>query len=94
MKHVLYYQSASDFREKAPLHFAAHRAHWERFLADGTLLLIGPFANPEEGSMGVFSSHESAEDFARNDPFVLNGVASSWVIREWNEALYDPAKPR
>jgi uncharacterized protein YciI len=87
MKYVLWYQSASDVREKAPLHFAAHRAHWERFLQDGTLLMIGPFANPEEGSMAVFSTREAAEDFARNDPFVTNGVASNWVVREWNEVL-------
>jgi uncharacterized protein YciI len=89
MKYVVFYQSSPDVREKAPLHFAAHRAHWERFLADKTLLLIGPFANPEEGAMSVFATREAAEDFARNDPFVLNGVVTSWFVREWNEVLYD-----
>jgi len=52
------------------------------------LLMYGPFANAqEEGSMAVFASRESAEEFVREDPFVLNGVIRSWQIREWNEAF-------
>ena len=37
--------------------------------------------------MAVFASRESAEEFAREDPFVLNGVVRSWQIREWNETF-------
>lgn len=87
MKYALIYESAEDFRAKAPLHFAAHQARWGEFHADGTLLMIGPFANPEEGAMAIFTTREAAEGFAAGDPFVLNGVVGSWHIREWNEAL-------
>ncbi|HKS71225.1 MAG TPA: YciI family protein [Ktedonobacterales bacterium] len=89
-KYVLFYESAADVRTKAPLHFAAHRARWHEFQSRGVLLLIGPFANPEEGAMGVFTTREAAEEFARDDPFVLGGVVRSWSIREWNEAIGDP----
>ncbi|MBV8154556.1 MAG: hypothetical protein JO029_14925 [Candidatus Eremiobacteraeota bacterium] len=87
MKYVLYYQSADDVMEKAPLHGAAHRAWWDGFLKDGSLLMIGPFANPKEGAMGVFKTREAAEAFVAGDPFVLNGVVKSWQIREWLEAI-------
>jgi uncharacterized protein YciI len=87
MKYVLYYVSADDVREKAPLHFAAHAARWKQFQAEGTLLMVGPFANPEEGAMAIFTTREAAESFAKDDPFVKNGVVKSWVIREWNEAI-------
>lgn len=87
MKYVLFHESAGDIRSKAPLHFAAHRAHFEAFHARGTLLLIGPFASPEEGAMAIFRTREAAEEFAAGDPFVLNGVVRTWHIREWNEAL-------
>jgi uncharacterized protein len=87
MKYVLYYQSSPAVIEKAPLHAVAHRAHWQKYIADGTLLMIGPFADPKEGAMGIFTSRQAAEDFAARDPFVLNGVASSWVVREWREAI-------
>jgi uncharacterized protein YciI len=87
VKYVLYYQSSPEVREKAPIHGAAHRAHWNEFLENGTLLMIGPFANPHEGAMGIFTTREAAEGFATGDPFVLNGVVSNWVVREWAEAI-------
>jgi uncharacterized protein len=87
MKYVLYYQPSPDVMTKAPLHAQAHRAHWNDYLANGTLLMIGPFANPREGAMGIFTTREAAESFAESDPFVLNGVVSEWVVREWMEAI-------
>ncbi|HYL26343.1 MAG TPA: YciI family protein [Candidatus Nitrosotalea sp.] len=87
MKYVLFYQSSPDVARLAPVHGAAHRAHWDGFLANGTLLMIGPFADPREGAMAVFTSREAAEAFAKDDPFVLNGVVSSWSVREWSEAV-------
>lgn len=50
--------------------------------------MIGTFANAQEdGSMAVFTTREAAEAFARDDPFVVNGVVRRWYIREWNEAI-------
>jgi uncharacterized protein YciI len=84
VKYVLWYQSGDDVLEKAPLHFDAHRALIAEFAAAGTLLMTGPFADPREGAMSIFATREAAEDFAARDPFVANGVAKHWVIREWN----------
>ena len=93
MKAVVFYESAADLAEKAPLHMAAHRARWQEFVGRGELLMIGPFANAlEDGSMGIFTTREAAEEFVRSDPFVLHGVVRNWTIREWNEALV-PEKP-
>ncbi len=91
MKYVLFYESAPDVASQAPLHFAAHRARWAGFQARGSLLMIGPFGDPQaEGSMAVFTTREAAEEFATNDPFVLNGVVERWFVREWNEVLVQP----
>jgi uncharacterized protein YciI len=35
--------------------------------------------------MGVFTSREAAEEFVRDDPFVVNGAVSKWHIREWRQ---------
>ncbi len=87
-KYVLLYESAGDVRSKAPMYFRAHVARWKEFQDQGTLLMIGTFANPQdEGSMAIFTTREAAEAFARSDPFVLNGVVRRWSIREWNEAI-------
>ncbi len=91
MKYVVLYESADDIGARAAAHFPAHRARYEGFVAGGTLLMIGTFANPqEEGSMGIFTTREAAEEFVAGDPFVLNGVVRAWHIREWNEVLTPP----
>jgi uncharacterized protein len=88
MKYVLLYESANDVAAKAPAQFAAHSERVARFHAAGTLLMIGVFANVQrDGAMGIFTSRDSAEEFALGDPFVLNGVVVSWEIREWRESL-------
>jgi uncharacterized protein YciI len=87
-KYVLLYESAADVLATAPAHLAAHSARGQAFHDRGALLAYGPFGNPQqEGSMAIFTSREAAEKFAREDPFVLNGVVGGWQVREWNEAF-------
>ncbi len=86
-KYVLFYESSDDVLSKAPLYIAEHRARWQEFHEKGLLLMVGPFANPRDGAMGIFTTRESAERFADGDPFVVNGVVSRWRVEEWNEAL-------
>ena len=88
MKYVLFYESADDVASKVPQHFPAHRERFEEFRARGSLLMIGAFGDPQdEGSMAIFTTREAAEEFARGDPFVLNGVVRNWRVLEWNEVL-------
>jgi uncharacterized protein YciI/ketosteroid isomerase-like protein len=88
MKYVLLYESADNVLAKGPAHFDAHVARGHEFHDRGSLQLYGPFGDPQlEGSMAVFSSREAAEEFAKGDPFVLNGVVRDWQIREWDETF-------
>src|SRR6202035_2532419 len=65
----------------------ASRSAGREFHARGTLLMAGPMADPTAGAIGIFTSREAAEEFIRDDPFVVNGVVAKWTIREWNEVL-------
>ncbi len=88
MKYVLFYESGPDVASKAPAVFPEHRARLDDFHARGSLLLVGTFEDAQRnGSMSVFTSREAAEEFARGDPFVVNGVVASWRVLEWNEVL-------
>ncbi len=87
MKAVMFYEVAEDGLTRARLHYEAHRARLREFHSRGVLLMAGPFANPAEGAMGVFTSREAAEEFIENDPFVVNGVVRAWRLLEWNEVL-------
>lgn len=87
-KYVLLYVSAENVLAKAAEHFPAHSARGQAFHERGSLLAYGPFSNAQEhGAMAVFTTREAAEQFAREDPFVVNGVVRDWEIREWDEAF-------
>ncbi|MFG2331725.1 YciI family protein [Streptomyces sp. NPDC048604] len=88
MKYVVFYESADDVAGKAPAFFAEHVARYDKYVADGSLLMIGPFADPQQdGSMAIFATRQAAEDFVSGDPFVLHGVVRGWTIKAWDEAL-------
>ena len=73
--------------EKARLHFPAHKARLDAFQARGDLIAVGPWADPREGAMAIFRSRAAAEEFVKEDPFVVNGVIASHEIKDWNESL-------
>ncbi len=73
---------------KAPANFPAHRELWHTFAGQGTLLMVGPvLGSPHVGALAVFTTKDAANEFARDDPFVTNGVVASWSVVEWKEAL-------
>jgi len=92
VKYVLSYSGPSDMERVREL-FPPHRSAWKAFQDRGQLLMIGPFADPRQGAMGIFTTREAAEAFVRSDPFVLEGVVSRWEIREWREALVPEPSP-
>ena len=87
MKYVMLYETDPEKLPLAQAHFKAHRARLDDFHARGTLRLAGPYQNPLEGALGIFTSREAAEEFIRGDPFVINGVVRNPAVRAWNEVL-------
>lgn len=64
---------------------AAHIARSQELHARGTLLMSGAFLdNPQEplSTIGVLTTREAAEEYIKGDPFVQNGMISTWYIRE------------
>jgi uncharacterized protein len=87
MKCVMFYETAPEGLEKAKIYYQAHQARLKEFNDRGSLLMAGPWANPAEGALGVFTDRAAAEEFISGDPFVINGVVKSWKLRDWNEVL-------
>lgn len=52
----------------------------------GELLLAGALAEPVDRALLVFhvADKSKVEDFARKDPYVLNGLVKKWEVRPWN----------
>lgn len=85
MKCVVLYTADPDGLAKAPELFPAHSEWFGRFTADGTLLMIGTFADVQaHGSMAIFTDRAAAEAFVAGDPFVLEGVVAGYELRDWN----------
>lgn len=74
-------------------HRPRHRAYYESLSDD--LVLSGPYLDEKGnpiGSMIVIrmSSQEAAEQFARADPFVIEGVFASLTVWRWDWFMKRP----
>jgi uncharacterized protein YciI len=85
MKAVVIGEPSGATMEQIMTVFPRHRAVVELFVARGDVIGIGPFA--DLGNMAIFRSREAAESFAKQDPFILEGLVKSVVIRDWNDSM-------
>jgi len=46
-------------------------------------------ANPVDGAVILFraDSPAAAEEFAKSDPYVVNGIVKKWHVREWTTVV-------
>lgn len=85
MYYVLFYKTVDKYLElrepfrKAHLELAA-QAH-----LTGSLVMAGALDEPADEALLIFKSNgpNTAVDFARNDPYVKNGLISEWKVRPW-----------
>ena len=94
MKHfLLFYDVGENFVEARQAYRELHLKHAWAAAARGELLLAGALAAPADGAVLLFraDSPQVAESFARNDPYVLNGLVPRWRVREWTTVVGDGA---
>jgi len=87
MKHfLLIYEYAPDWQDRRVAHRPAHLELARAAAARGELQLGGavPQGDPAFGLL-LFKTEtaQTAEDFARADPYVTQGVVTGWRVREW-----------
>jgi uncharacterized protein len=87
MKAVVFYETGSSTMEQIMAVYPRHKAYLDSFVEKRQVYGIGPFAGDREGSMGIFKSREIAEEFVKNDPFVLEGLVGKITIKEWNDSF-------
>ena len=86
MYSLLLYDLVDDYLERRGPLRDAHLALVRRAHEDGRLALAGALVDPADQALLVFSTDDAgvAEDFARHDPYVANGLVTSWRVRPWN----------
>lgn len=101
MKHfLLFYDVSADYLTRRAQFRDAHlRKAWASHAA-GELVLGGALADPVDGAVLLFRapSASTAEDFAKSDPYVVNGLVTGWRVREWTtvagETAISPVRER
>lgn len=83
MYYALFYDTVPDYLERRTPFRGAHLAHAEAAVRAGRMLLGG--ALTPSGALIVFKCDSPAvvEQFAREDPYVRNGVVTGWRVQEW-----------
>lgn len=65
--------------------YPGHKAIVDKYIAKGEVIGIGPFA--DRGNMAIFRTRAAAEEFVKEDPFILEGLVKLFTIREWNDTM-------
>ena len=77
-----YVARRAEFRE---MHLRIAREWRER----GELIFGGAFEDPVDRALIIFRADNKSvvEDFARKDPYVVNGLVKKWEVRPWRIAV-------
>ena len=90
MKHfLLFYEAGPDYLERRPVHRGEHLQRAWDAAERGELVLAGAYTDPIDGAALMFVGDDKsvAEEFARTDPYVTNGLVARWQVREWNTVV-------
>ena len=99
MHYLLFYELADDYLTRRTEFRNEHLTKAWRASEQGELVLGGALANPVDSAILLFKgdSPAVAENFAKTDPYVLNGLVKRWYVREWTtvagEASTTPVRP-
>jgi uncharacterized protein len=87
MLFVVIGSSAGKTREEIMSVYPRHKAFLDEFIARGEVVGVGPFTDFAGGNMAIFRSRAAAEAFAKSDPFLLEGVAKEYQIKDWADGM-------
>jgi uncharacterized protein YciI len=82
---ALIYEYVENALEARAPHREAHHAKVKAAADDGDLHMAGALGDPPTGGLLVFTGDDpsAAESFAASDPYVENGVVTSWRVEPW-----------
>lgn len=86
---ALFYETVDDFVNRR-MPFRSEHLHLARGAhARGELVLAGALADPADGALLIFKADDQsvAERFAREDPYVMQGLVRRWHVRAWTVVI-------
>ncbi len=82
---ALLYEVVDDFVARRPPFRADHLRLAGEAHNRGDIVLAGALAEPADTALIIFHCADKSvvEDFARRDPYVVNGLVKKWTVRPW-----------
>jgi uncharacterized protein YciI len=82
---ALFYDVVDGFVEKRMQFREEHLRLVREAHASGQIVIAGALGDPPEGALLVFRAPSSvaAEEFARRDPYVRQGLVVGWKVKPW-----------
>ena len=92
---ALTYDVVPNFAERRMAFREAHLRMVRDAQERGQLIMAGALGQPPDGALLVFRGESAAiaEDFARADPYVREGLVPSWRVRAWTAVVGGEAEP-
>ncbi|MEX2478357.1 MAG: YciI-like protein [Gracilimonas sp.] len=93
MHYLLFYHTSPDYLKRRSEFRTKHlQLAWDAY-ERGELIHGGALKDPDAGAVLLFQgdSPEIAESFAKNDPYVKNGLVEKWEVQEWITVVGDEA---
>jgi len=89
MYYILFYKTTDNYVEMRAPFRDAHLSLARQALENGSLVMGGALDDPPDGAVLIFKGEDPsvAEEFARNDPYVKNGVVREWQVRPWTVVI-------
>ncbi|MBD3610450.1 MAG: YciI family protein [Gammaproteobacteria bacterium] len=93
MHYLLFYNYVADYLERREAFRDEHLGLAWEYQQRGALILGGVVADPVDGAVLMFKadSPELIEAFVKSDPYVKNGLVTSWKIRPWTTVVGEDA---
>lgn len=86
---ALIYELVDDYLPRRAVFRQEHLSLAATAHERGEIVLAGAFSEPIDRALLVFrgADRSAAEEFARKDPYVLNGLVKRWEVRPWTVVI-------
>lgn len=85
MKAVVIGESSGASMDAIMSVYPKHKIIIDKYIQRGEIIGVGPFA--DRGNMAIFKTRAAAEEFVKEDPFIIEGLVKSFVIRDWDDNM-------
>lgn len=87
MHYLLFYEKIKNPADREKPLMTAHRAHLNAAVSRGELILAGSLSQSTDVAAVLLFQADSAsvaEEFAKTDPYVIDGLVNRWWVRTWD----------